>query len=205
MKPFLKLVAPEKAEVIVFLSVSLALLILENIQKFWVLVGGKDANTLSDTGDFATQIGNWYLNNIETRIDPRFIDFLVWMLIGCVVFAIFEYIVVQVRSTDEELTLLHDTRSKKSRASEFRAYIARLALRIAGVIGFLLWAALFIGSLNKALANLFFVNAASLGEISSWLWLFVSVVAMAVTLYIFAIFTRIIALRPRVFGTGEEV
>ncbi|MFO0882241.1 MAG: hypothetical protein U0491_02215 [Candidatus Saccharimonadales bacterium] len=205
MKPFLKLIAPEKAEVVVFLSVSLALLIIENIQKFWLLLGGKDANTLSDTGDFATQFGNWYLNNIEAKIDPRFIDFLVWMLIGCVVFALFEYIVVQVRSTDEEISLLHDTRSQKSRASEFRTYIARLAVRIAGIIGFLLWFALFTGTLNKGLANLFFVNASTLNQISSWLWVVLSVIAMAVTLYVFAIFARIIALRPRVFGEGEEV
>lgn len=204
MKPFVKLIVPEKAEIFLYVSIGLGVLLLENVRRFWLYFGGREADTLSETGGIEMQLSNWF-TNAEARLDPRIADFLVWMLIGCIVFALFEYIVASIRTTDEEVTLLQNTKSARSKTQEFRTFMAKLATRIAGVIGLLFWTVIFLRGVNPSLSKLFFVNATSITDPISWLWIALSVVAMAASLYAFVIAVRVIMLRPRILGESEEI
>lgn len=204
MKPFLKLIIPEKAELFLYASIALGVLLLENVRRFWLFFGGTEADSLSASGGIEMQLSNWF-TNAEARLDPRIADFLVWMLIGCIVFALFEYIVASIRTTDEEVELLQNTKSMRGKTQEFRTFMAKLATRIAGVIGLLFWVVIFLRAINPALSKLFFVNATSITDPISWLWIVLSVVGMALSLYIFVVAARVIMLRPRILGESEEI
>jgi hypothetical protein len=78
-------------------------------------------------------------------------------------------------------------------------------MRAVGIFGMIVWFVLFIQAINPALTKSFFVSATNLSDASSWLWLVLAILGMALSLYMFAVLARIIVLRPRVFGTSEEV
>ena len=204
MKPLLKLILPEKAEVVVFVSIGFLLLLAQNIKRFWVFFDGTSVNALSETGGLDTQVSNFFIN-LEARVDPRVADFLVWVLVGSVVFALFSYVFAAYKSASDEVELVHYYRSPQGRAHEINAFITKIAVRLAGVVGIVIWLAIFLKNINPSLTKLFFTSATTLDDPASWLWIVLSVVLFAASLYLFAILVRIIALKPRVFGSSEEV
>lgn len=204
MKPFLKLIIPEKAELILFISLGLILLVVQDAQILWLALGGSDAVSIDTGNNLGAHISYRY-HIFEDTLDPRIADFVVWMLIGSIMFTIVSYVIAAAKSASDEAELVHYYRSPKGRSHELNAFFSKIAMRAVGVFGFIVWLVVFIQAINPALTKSFFVSATNLGDASSWLWLVVSVVAMAMALYVFAIFARIVALRPRVFGTSEEV
>lgn len=204
MRPFLKLVIPEKAESVLFISLSLVLLVLQNIKLLWLSLGGNDAASLSTTSDLSEVVSSHYLT-FEANLDPRIADFIVWMLVGSIVFALFSYLMAVLKSTSDEVELVHYYRSPKGRAHEVNVFISKFAMRAVGVFGLLVWTVLFLKSINPTFTKLFFTSVTTLNDPASWLWLGLSIVVMAIALYVFAICARIIVLRPRVFGSGEEI
>jgi hypothetical protein len=203
MKPLLKLIVPEKAEIVVFISISLLLLLIQNIKRFWVFFDGTSIDTLTQTGGLDTQISNFF-TNLEARIDPRIADFLVWVLVGSVVFALFSYVVAALKSASDEAELVHYYKSPKGRAHEINAFITKVAVRLAGIIGIVIWLVIFLKNINPSLTKLFFTSATNLSDPASWLWIVLSIVMFAGSLYVFAILVRVIALKPRIFGSSEE-
>jgi cytoskeletal protein RodZ len=127
------------------------------------------------------------------------------MLIGSILFTIFSYIIAAAKSASDEAELVHYYRSPKGRSHELNAFFSKVAMRAVGIFGMIVWFVLFIQAINPALTKSFFVSATNLSDASSWLWLVLAILGMALSLYMFAVLARIIVLRPRVFGTSEEV
>lgn len=206
MKPFVKLVVPEPVEILLFIAMALGLLLLQSAKRFWdfyVHGIGIGSVAFDASGGLDTIVRSWYLR-MEQHLDPRFADFAVWIMVGCVVFTIITYISSAVRNADEEVHVLRNYRVSKNRVREFDVFIARVALRLTGIMMLLIWATVFLGEINPTFTQLFFYSIVTLGAKFSWLWLAVSVVAMTLSIYMFAIILRIVALRPRVFGESVE-
>lgn len=199
MKPFKSLILPEKPEIVAYISVAFALLFAQSVRRFWVYIGGASAPAVSNTKGLDTLLSDWYLK-FEGSIDPRYADFFIWMLVGCVVFALFNYTAAAIKSASDEADMLRYYHSPKGRLQEANAFITKMALRIAGVMGMTLWAVIFLKQINPTLTKLFFTSVTTPTDPISWLWIVLTIIGFATCLYVFTILARIIALKPRVFG-----
>ena len=198
MKDLLKLVIPEKIEIIVFLMAALGLLIVENVKRFWVFADGQSLSSLQAAGGYDTQISDWFIN-LQARIDPHFADFIVWVLIGSVLFVGLSYVVAAIKSVRNEAELVSYYKSPQGRVHEINVFLTKLAIRVIGVFGLIVWSSIFLKHINPAISKLFFSSIITIRDPASWLWVGLSVIALTVALYVFAIFARLIALKTRVF------
>jgi hypothetical protein len=203
MKKFYKLVIPEKVEIILFLSIALGLLLLQNIKRFWLLLQG-DAVVVVENVKSIDNAASSSLTSAMNKISPRLVDFLLWALIGCVVFVIISIVIAFIKSMDSEAEFLHYYQSPSGRIHEINSFLTKLGVRLIGFIGLFIWFLYFVNVVNTTLCGWFFTAIGSLGEPSSWLWLFLSIVLMAACLFLFVIFARLIALKPRITGTASE-
>jgi hypothetical protein len=202
MKQLFRLVIPKKAEVFVFISGGLLLLLLQNIKHIWsTLSGGAavlDPNTLGTGNTFVN-----HLKSLEGQINPRLVDFTVWLLLGCFAYIVISFLVALLKSADDEVELIHYYKFPKGRSHEINAFLTKLALRFAGLLGIVVWLSIFLKTVNPYLTQLFFTST-TLNEPASWLWLPYALVFYAASLYLFAVLIRLVFLKPRVFGEASE-
>lgn len=203
MKEFYKLIIPEKVEIVLFLSVSACFLLIQNVKRFWLLLQGDAIIVAKKTDSIDSSISNFITNNLND-ISPRLVDFLLWALIGCVVFIVISFIIALIKNLDEEAELLHYYRSPKGRIHEINSFLVKYVIRLTGLISFVIWLLYFVDIASPTISRWFFAAAVSLNELSSWLWLLFSIVLLAACLYVFAILARLVVLKPRVFGTVSE-
>jgi hypothetical protein len=203
MKQLYRLAIPESIEFVFFLIVSVVLLLSENIKRFWVLLGGDTIIIAKQKGSIDNTFKET-LTNLINNINPKIVDFLVWILIGCVVFVIISVIIAFIKSLENEAELLSYYRSPKSRAQEINSFLTKLAVRFIGILGIILWFIYFIKVINPAINRWFFTSLTSLKSPSSWFWLAISIVLFTFCIYLFAVLFRIIALRPRIFAKQSE-
>ena len=127
-------------------------------------------------------------------------DFIAWLLIGAIAFATISVLVAMYHSADQEVELLHYYRNPSGKRHEIIAFISKTAVRFAGAVGFLFWMIVFFRLVNPALVTQFFAATLRIDEPISWLWMVLSVVLLALSIYAFAVLARFIMLRVRVFG-----
>lgn len=204
MKPFLRLITPDVAEAVAYASIGLALLLVQNIQRFWVYLDGNVVSVASDSGGIDTGISEWLLH-LESQIDPRIVDFMAWVLVGSVVYIVISYMIAGLKSASDEVGVIHYYRSPKGRVHELNAFLAKLSVRIAAVIGLVGWFFVFLQYINPIFSKLFFTAVLTPLDPVSWLWFVLTVGLYAASLYAFSVFARLIMLRPRVFGEIEEL
>ena len=203
MNQIKKLILPELSELILFLVIGLGSVILLNLKNFWMLLSGDTTTYIVNTGKSKGFIGSWLIN-LQNHINPRLVDFIVWLLIGCLVFVMLSLVISALKNAGDEAELLHYYRSPVGKRHEMVVYLTKIAIRLVGFLGFIFWFIVFIELIGSWLAGLFFTSATSLNNISSWVWLFMSTVISSLCIYLFAILSRLIILKPRVITTDQE-
>lgn len=194
-----KLIIPEKSELVFVLSMSIALLFFENFRRYKNYWTGDLYAVSASAKGIDTYIADWFMG-IEAKIDPRFVDFIAWLLIGAIAFATISVLVAMYHSANQEVELLHYYRNPGGKHHEMITFISKTAIRFAGAVGFLFWLIVFFRLVNPALVLQFFSATIHINEPISWLWIILSIVLLAASIYMFAILARFVALRVRVFG-----
>jgi hypothetical protein len=127
------------------------------------------------------------------------LDFIMWLIIGCVGFLVFSVIAASVKSAENEAEILHYYTKPQGRHHEIIALMSRFAVRLLGVLGGVVWFYAFIGSFLPFSTKLFFTSVTTLPDLVSVFWLLVSIIITGATVYGFMIFIRLILLKSRVF------
>jgi hypothetical protein len=203
MKEFYKLILPETYESIFLLTIAFVLLLLENVKRFWQLLQGETLVNVKETAAVDYTIVDT-LRSVIDNINPKLIDFALWALIGCFIFATLSVLIAFFKNINEEADILYYYRNPSSKAHEWHVFVTKYAIKAVGVLGIVLWFFYFLNVLNPKINNLFFTSLASLDTTISIFWITVSVIMLAVCIYVFAILARLIALRPRIFGEQSE-
>ena len=204
MEHIKRLILPEPVEIAVLLILSTALLLVENIKRFWLVLHGDTAIFIKQPNSTDGSIDN-YIAGIQQYISPRLVDFLLWASIGCFVFVAASLLIAFLKNLGKETELLYYYRSPSGRAHELNIFLTKIVVRVIGIISLLLWFGYFTRIANLYLVKLLFTSITSLKEPVSWLWLVVSIVLFTICIYFFAILIRLIALRPRIFGAESEL
>lgn len=200
MKDFFKLLIPQKLEVFVFSLFGFIFILLVNVQNFWAAM---TSQTVYVTTPKINPINDWLIG-IQSNINPKIIDFIVWLLIGSLVFILASTIMAMVKNTEDEVEILHYYRTPKGRGHEAVAYLTKIAVRIAGILGLIVWLDFFIYNFNPWLTKIFYSSVTNLNDFSSWLWVFLTIFFMSICIYVCAIFIRISALKIRIFAKDQE-
>lgn len=194
-----KLIIPEKPELAFLVSVSTALLFFENFKRYKTYWSG-DAYTVSaNAKGLDTYISNWLLG-VEGKIDPRFVDFVAWLFIGAISFAVISVLVAMYHSANQEVELLHYYRNPKGKRHEFVIFMSKTALRLVGLVGLLFWTIVFFRLINPTLVVQFFSATVHLTDPISYLWIVLIIITFALSIYTFSILARLAALKVRVFS-----
>ena len=193
------LIIPTKSEYLLYLASALFLLVAQNVSRYWSYFSGVSFEELKYASSFGGRIEYWILES-EAKFDPRIADFFVWMLLGMIAISVVLFVQSNIRNANDERDLLEHMRNPQNRTHELEVFSLKIATQVAAFIGILIYARIFLGSINTGLTSLFFASSLSLNHPDSWLWLFVSIVLLAAALYVFAILGRIMFLKTRVFN-----
>lgn len=204
MHQFFRLIIPEKVELLLFGSIGLALLFVQNISGFRALFKGDTVEIVTNNLDNSDYVVANFLNGLEDKINPRVIDLIVWILVGCVVFVVVSVIIASLKSANSEAELLHYYINPKNKAHEIHIFMTKIAIRISGIIGLFIWVFYFAKTISPYFSELFFTSICTLKDPISLLWLLLSFVIYGLCLYVFAILARLIALKPRVLWDNQE-
>lgn len=198
LKEIKTLILPAKSEFLLYGALSLFLLVMQNVSRYWSYFSGVKFEEVKNASSASGQLQLWILD-AEAKLDPRIADFFVWMLLGMVAISVVLFIQSNVRNANDERTLLEHMRNPKTKTHELEVFSLKIATRVAAFIGVIVYLRIFLGSINPSLTSLFFVSSLTLNEAASWLWLAVSIALFALALYVFAIFGRVLFLKTRVF------
>jgi hypothetical protein len=203
MNPIIKLIIPERSEIILYSSFSLFLLLVQNVKRFQLIFKGETvaiANKTEPTANFFKSL----LEDVEQKINPRIIDFLLWIIIGSILFFLISLMVAVIKSAHDEIEVLHYYKNPKNKAHEIHILLTKLAIRLISLIGLIIWMSIFLKTVNPNLVNQFFALVIDLKDPLSWVWLPLTVAAYSICLYLFAILLRLIALKQRIIWDKPE-
>lgn len=199
MNSIRELIIPSPLEAFVWFVVGFAVLVLANASRVWNYLAGISTSYLLEQSSLLGSLSSWFLRT-EAKIDPRIIDFLVWVLIGSL--AIGSIMMVQgwVQAAGKELTLLEYMRSPQSRSQELHTAILRVGLRVVGVVGVVVGLWLYLGLLAPDLDRIFFASAIDLANWQAFVWLLFAAAITGACIYILTIFGRLVFLRTNNFN-----
>lgn len=199
MREIIKLIVPSRVEALFYVFLSLVFYVLQLIKPIKLSLDNAAGVTSFGAEEYQNQISMW-VNSLLAQISPRVIDFAAWLLIGSLTFMAMSVVVASIKSTNEDIRLLQYYKAPSSKRHEINVLLTKLALRTTGVMGLLFWLFLFWGGLNTTLTGLFFASLLYIGHFQSWVWLPLCVFLYALSLYLFAIFIRMVVLKVRLFG-----
>jgi len=203
MRQFFRLLLPEKAELLVYFSLGLLLLLLQNVRRIWTVLNGKTA--VINTHILGTNnILVIHFKNFENGISPEVVSFAVWLLIGCIVYIFISFIIAILKSTEDEAELVHYYKFPNGKNHEINAFLTKVAVRIAGVICLILWISLFLKTINPYVNRTLYFAFNSTKEIHELVKIPLVFILYVVCLYLFAVITRLIFLKIRIFGQESE-
>jgi lipid-A-disaccharide synthase-like uncharacterized protein len=198
MKHFLNLILPEKLEVLLWSVIGFVSLLILNVGRLvsWITDSSGTQNV-----DF---IGK-YLFKLDNLVDPRLIDFMVWVLAGIAVFLLFSILVAIFKTAGEEASILHYYKSPVGRYHEAVVFLSKGAVRLFGIMCVVFWLNFFINNVNPYGSDIFYTSITTIvKDAFSWLALILSVALYSAYLYLLAITARFITLKIRVFGDERE-
>lgn len=198
MKELIKLIIPDKIEFLIYILISLFILLIINIKKFWSYLGGTDLEQLKYSELVNPNVQN-FIYKLDNDIVPRIADFMVWMFIGITLFLVITIIKAMIDSAKDQVSLAEYINKPKN-DREIYDKLTRIAIRIFSILLFIFWLYYSIAIFLPEFSKLFFTSLLSLNNVSSWLWLAISTLLWAICLYIFAIICRLFALKIRVFS-----
>ena len=199
LKELKTLLLPTKSEYFLYVAVSVFLLFVQNVARFWSYFSGVSFEEVKNANSIGSRIEFWILDT-EAKIDPRIADFTVWLLIGMVAISLVLFIQSNLRNANDERDLLEHMRNPNTKAHELEVFSLKIATQVAAFIGLVIYIRIFLGSINPPLTTLFFVSSLSLNQPSSWLWLLMSIAVFGLSLYVIAILARVMLLRARIFN-----
>jgi hypothetical protein len=201
MSPLVKLIKPTTSEVILFISLGVSLLFLSNIQRFWDFLsnGVSIQDVTNQTENIATGLQTSLLQ-IEAKIDPRFADFTVWLIIGAISISIVLYLQHLLEDTTQEIAYTQNIANDSYKVREWTSYVSKAALRLAGFFLLILLVRIYVGSVFSELSDAFFISLANPASVMSWVTIGSAILFTALGLYAMAICVRLLTLRIRVFG-----
>ncbi|MBP7820678.1 hypothetical protein KA043_01065 [Candidatus Saccharibacteria bacterium] len=200
MKDILKLLALDKIEVVLYLLAGFVMLVAVDLKLFWeYLAGANQVDSINAGIKLFNPITDRLLN-FEASIDPRFVDFIVWTLIGIIVIGIMLFIEAVVTSASSEKDLVSYINDPTTKHDELRSYAIKASLRVGAGLAIIVFLRLYLLSILPGLAGAFFASATNIASIGSVILLVVSPILNGLSLYIFAILLRLLFLRPRVWG-----
>jgi len=200
MKDVIKLLALDKIEVVLYLLSGFVMLIAIDLKLFWDYLAGANQVDSVNAGIKLFNPITERLLSFEASIDPRFVDFFVWTLIGIVVIGIILFIEAIASSANSEKELVAYINNPATKKDELRSYAIKASLRIGAGLAIIVFLRLYLLSILPALAGAFFASATNIASIGSVILLVLSPILNGLSLYIFAILTRLLFLRPRVWG-----
>lgn len=200
MKDILKLLALDKIEVVLYLLAGFVMLVAIDLKLFWGYLAGAYQVDSVNAGIRLFNPITERLLKFEASIDPRFVDFIVWTLIGIVVIGIILFIEAIVSSASSEKDLVTYISDPTTKKDELRSYAIKASLRVGAGLVILLFIRLYLLSILPALAGAFFASATNIASLGSVILLILSPILNGLSLYIFAILSRLLFLRPRVWG-----
>lgn len=200
MKDILKLLALDKIEVVLYLLAGFVMLVAIDLKLFWGYLAGANQVDSVNAGIRLFNPITERLLKFEASIDPRFVDFIVWTLIGIVVIGIILFIEAIVSSASSEKDLVTYISDPTTKKDELRSYAIKASLRVGAGLVILLFIRLYLLSILPALAGAFFASATNIASLGSVILLILSPILNGLSLYIFAILSRLLFLRPRVWG-----
>ena len=201
MKEILKLLLPEKIEALFYVMISLLCLILlsySNLKTNIFNYPGAPIN-IRQQNWLSLKVNQW-----SSAIGPKAATFLVWLIIGCLIYLLISVIIASVRSVDEEVGMMHYFRSVSDKKHEWHVFITKAVIRLTSLIALFFWLFLFLGYINRKLVFLFNSSLLHISQPVSWLWLPFVVIIYALGLYSFAVLFRLLLLKERVFITPSE-
>jgi hypothetical protein len=199
MDKIIKLLVPEKLEALLYFLLGFILIIVVDIKLFISYLTASSGETIDSLGYFKNVLLA-KIFSLEQYIDPRFVDVLVWALLGSVIIMIILVVEASIASAKEEEQLLKYLSNPDSKSQETKLFIIKLTIRIAAIVGLIFYIRTFFLDIVPLLAANFFISVTSLKLLEPVLLALVCPFLAAIGIYIFAIFARLIALRPRVFS-----
>lgn len=199
MKSIVKLIIPDKIEMIFYPVVAFAVLVVNNYKNFIEYIKNEVGvvsveNTNSLLKPAVDAIDSW-----QQSINPRYFDILAWLIIGLFLITIVMVIDFIVGNISDERSLLGQINNTSNRHNEIKYYLTRVALSLSAGVGLLIFLTVFLSKILPATSYLFYANLAVFDLFSSLVILTGCVLVLAVSLYVFAVLIRLILLRPRVF------
>jgi len=130
MKSVIRLLALEKIEVVLYMLSGFVMLVAIDLKLFWdYLAGANQADSVNAGIKMFNPITERLLS-FEASIDPRFVDFFVWALIGTVVIGIILFIGAIASSASSEKDLVAYINDPTTKKDELRSYAIKVSLRI---------------------------------------------------------------------------
>jgi hypothetical protein len=198
MRQFAKLLLPAKAEIVLVISLSTFLLIILNAKRLWLVVEGGTAISAATINSFDNYLSD-LIQKLDTYVNPNWLDFIMWLIIGGLGFLVFSFITASLKSAEDEVGIMHYYTRPRGRLHEVMAYLSRIIARVVGILGLLFWIYAFFVAILPFCSKLFFTSVTSLPAITSIFWLIISIIIFAIGIYSFIIFVRIITLKSRIF------
>lgn len=193
-----RLITPQKIDIIFTITISLFLLFCLNIKRFWLILGGDTASMVAVTDSWENLFSN-LLNRLDRYIRPDWMDILVWIIIGYFSFLTYSLITTSIKTikTQRGLTTYHI--GPKGRRRELLIFLTKIAVRLTGLAVLILFFLVFSKYILPFSVTTSFTALSTMSEYSSWLWLAISVIYVALSLHLFMILGRLVALRTRLF------
>ena len=142
-----------------------------------------------------TVFGNPTLNHI--------LFFGFWMMIGLFAYVTIVAIGQSISETDKDLKTLGYMHARKALVE--RSLFVRIAIRAGGVLGACMYVWVFVRFLLPFCIFATRVGLDQLSKPSGWIYLALGGIVMMLSLHILVIFARLIAVRPRVFGSWDSL
>lgn len=197
MRQFFKLIFPQKIEIILSLALAVLFSSILNAKRFWFVIEGDTALAAAEKSSLDSYLSG-ILNHIDRYVNPNWLDLVMWLLIGCLGFLTFTTITAAIKSAEDEVEIIHYFHNPNGRRHEVIAYLSKFVVRVCGLLGGIIYLVTFFDIIMPFCSKLFFTSVTTLPDAVSWLWLGFSIIAFGASLYGFAIFARLVALKVRI-------
>jgi hypothetical protein len=194
-----KLLIPAKLEAVLYYVLGFIILASVDTGQFFNQLSGENRTESLAASTAITRAMVTKMQGFEAVIDPRFIDMTVWALIGCVLVTVVLVADTIIRNLNSEVRLIEYISRPKSQQNELRLYAIRLGIRLATVLFLVIFARLLLMKILPTVAGIFYANIVSFNDFTAVYIVLAGPAVVGLSLYVFAIGSRLIVLRTRVF------
>lgn len=198
MKHLIHLVIPQKSEAIFWVVIGFSLLVAQNV--------GRLIDWLSNSsGIRAVAFEGNYWSGLDNFVHPRFIDFIIWIIVGLIVYLLLSIFIAIAKTINEDFGIIHYYNNPQSKQHAIIAVCTKYAIRLLGLACIVLWVTLLINVINPYLVDVFYDSIFFIASKYYALFILIfSITIYSIYLYLSAIFVRLIFLKIRLLSSQEE-